>query len=105
MVGGGDSIALAIIGLVSAAITALISGIMAIILAKINTKAGTTLANSETTKGAAVATAESVDRIHTAVNSERTAMLEKIDGLTELIRHQAETIAVLVERLKVRDAR
>jgi len=86
------------------------SGIIAVFMAKVNAQSGATLANSdktlansEATKDSAAATSETVDRIHHSVNSEREAMLAEIKSLRELIKHDAETIAMLVERAKLRD--
>ena len=60
---------------------ALIGMVQIVVLAWINAKAKTALVNTEITKTSSINTAESVEKIHHAVNSERAAMLAKIDAL------------------------
>jgi hypothetical protein len=67
------------------AATGLVTVLTPIFLALINRKAGRTLDNSEETKVSARATAESVEKVHVAVNSERTKLLEEMKELREII--------------------
>ena len=91
-----NTIILAIIGLASTGLT----GVLAIYMSKMNTKAASTLDNSHETKAAAQATAASMEKVHEAVNSERTAMLNEIKRLRDDMTIQASTIATLIERAK-----
>jgi hypothetical protein len=54
---------------------------------------------TDETRAAAWRTADNVDKIHTAVNSERTAMLKHVEDLKEEILNISKTNAVLMERL------
>ena len=80
-------------------ITALITALTPILLALINSKARQAMENTEVTKQAALATADSVDKVHVAVNSERTAMLQNVTDLKDEILKLSKVNAVLVERL------
>jgi hypothetical protein len=70
------------------------SGVIAIFLAKINMKAGLSLASNRKAE-------ESIEKVHVAVNSERTAMLAKIDGLRAEILELSKSKAVMEERESV----
>jgi len=66
-------------------IIAAIGMVQVVALAFINSKAKSALTNTEETKISAAATAESVEKVHTAVNSERTAMLAEVKALRDEI--------------------
>ena len=79
---------------------ALIGMIQIVVLAWINAKAKTALVNTEETKVSAAATAESVEKVHVAVNSERTMMLQKLQALEQRILALSEDKARLEQSAK-----
>lgn len=78
-------------------IATLVSALSPIFLALINKKAAKTLENSEETRVAAKATAVSVEKVHVAVNSERTKMLEELKSLRDVILELSKDKARLEE--------
>jgi hypothetical protein len=82
-----QTVLIAVVGLAST----IASGVIAIFLAKINIKAGLSLASNKKAE-------ESIEKVHVAVNSERTAMLEKIDALRAEILELSKSKAVAEER-------
>jgi hypothetical protein len=86
----------------------IVSGIVAVLLARISANTRASRVNSDATMGIAAetresakATAISVEKVHVAVNSERTAMLEKLEALRAEILELSMGKAVADERAAV----
>lgn len=91
-----NTIILAIISLMGTVLT----GVMAIYMAKISGRTQQALTNTEDTKTSAAATAVSVEKVHVAVNSERAAMVEKMDNLQKVVLELSKDKAKLEEHAR-----
>lgn len=76
--------------------------VVAYLVHRVNVNAKQTLDNSEVTKESAVKTAESVEKVHVAVNSERTEMLRKLEEMHAKLLNLSAEKAVLTEQALVR---
>lgn len=76
-----NTIILSVIGLISATLTSFITYLMA----KVRNNTRDTLANSEVTRDFAKETAVTVEKVHVAVNSERSKMQEELKKLNEQV--------------------
>jgi len=90
-----------IVTAISGLVVAMISGATAIFVARISSNTKRTVENSEVSKQAAIDTADGVKAIHVAVNSERTAMLDKVEKLRDEILMMAKEKAITEEKLRV----
>jgi len=89
-----NTIILAIISLLGT----LVTSVMAYFVAKIRT-------TSNETKEAAVKSATSMEQIHVAVNSERTALLKKVEDLRDEILQMSKDKATADEATRARTER
>jgi hypothetical protein len=75
-----NTIILALISLVGTVMT----GVIAVFMAKVSNNTGKSVANSETTKVAAVETAKKVEAVRTDLEQARSVADEKMDGLAKV---------------------
>lgn len=81
-----------------------VSVLVAYLVHRVNVNSKKTLDNSEDTKEFAGKTAESVEKVHVAVNSERTEMLRKLEEMHAKLLLMSTEKAVLTEQALVRSS-
>jgi len=91
-----QTVIIAIIGLISTSLTLF----MTYYMAKVRSNTLKAVENTEETKQSAKETAASVEKVHVAVNSERTAMLEQVKTLRDEILEISKQKATLEEHAR-----